>query len=127
MPLDFLKKGGNDDEENEKLVDEEFVELDAKTSQKQQKVVIRAETLKEFEDVEKVQEHLRNDHVVWVNIKPLKDRDMTKLKRAVNRIKKTVKAVNGDMAGVDEDWIVVCPEYAEIERSTKESGTTATE
>jgi len=27
--------------------------------------------------------------------------------------------VDGDMAGVDEEWIVVCPEYATIERSGK--------
>lgn len=122
MDFGFLKKKNknNSDVSNSDLVDEDFVELDAKMSEQSKKVVIRAETLKEFEDVDSVQEHLRNDHIVWVNIKPLKDRDMTKLKRAVNRLKKTVKAVDGDMAGVDENWIVVCPEYAEIERSSEE-------
>jgi SepF-like predicted cell division protein (DUF552 family) len=117
MALGFLKKEG-EDSEDEDLVEDEFVELDAEVTERERKVVVRAETLKEFDDVENVQEHLRNDHIVWVNIKPLKDRDMSKLKRAVKRLKKTVKAVDGDIAGVDEDWVVVTPNYATIERTS---------
>lgn len=114
MALNFIK---SQDDDAEDVVDDDFVELDAKRSEKDEKVVIRAETLKEFADVEDVQEHLRNDHIVWVNIKPLKKKDMADLKRAVKRLKKTIKAVEGDMAGVDEEWIVVCPGYAEIART----------
>lgn len=122
MPLGFLKKEGEDS--NAEIVDDDFVELDANMSENDSKVVIKAETLKEYDDVEKVQEHLRNDHIVWVNIGPLKETDMTNLKRAVKKLKKTVKSIDGDMAGVDEEWIVVCPRYAEIQRSeeTQEAG-----
>jgi len=81
-------------------------------------VVIRAVTLEEFGDVEEAQEHLRNDHIVWINISPLKNREMADLKRAVKRLKKTVRNIDGDMAGVDEDWIVACPDYAKIARSS---------
>jgi SepF-like predicted cell division protein (DUF552 family) len=116
MGLGFLNSG---DSETEDVVDDDFVELDAEMSETEEKVVIRAETLKEFNDVEKVQEHLRNDHVVWVNIQPLKNREMADLKRAIKRLKKTVASVDGDMAGVDEEWIVACPEYATIHRSGK--------
>ena len=118
MGLGFLNK--NKDEESENVVEDDFVELDAKPSNEKRDVVVRAETLKEFDDTEKVQEHLRNGHIVWVNIRPLKNRDMSKLKRAVKRLKKTVKAVDGDIAGVDEEWIVVTPEYATIERTGEE-------
>ncbi len=115
MPFDFLKSGDSGDE----ILEDDFVELDAKTSESDEKIVIRAATLKEFGDVENVQEHLRDNHIVWVNISPLKDKDMTDLKRAVKRLKKTVKSIDGDMAGVDEDWIVVCPGYATIARSSE--------
>jgi SepF-like predicted cell division protein (DUF552 family) len=117
MGLGFLNSG--EKETTEEVVDDDFVELDAEMSETEEKVVIRAETLKEFNDVEAVQEHLRNDHIVWVNIQPLKNREMADLKRAIKRLKKTVASVDGDMAGVDEEWIVVCPEYATIERSGK--------
>lgn len=116
MGLGFLNSGQEDKDEN--IVEDDFVELDAKMSEKTEKVVVRAETLNEFDDIESVQDHLRNDHIVWLNIKPLKNRDMTDLKRAVKRLKKTIKAVDGDMAGVDEDWIVATPGYAEIARSS---------
>ncbi|MFB6203677.1 MAG: cell division protein SepF [Candidatus Nanohaloarchaea archaeon] len=114
MALGFLKPDEGDGEE---LVEDEFVELDAKSRDKDQKVIIRAETLREFDDVKDVQKHLREDRIVWVNIKPLKETDMSNLKRAVKRLKKTVRSIDGDMAGVDEEWIVVCPSYAEIARS----------
>lgn len=114
MPLDFLKK---DDSNEETLVEDEFVELDAEMTEEDQKVVIRAVTLKEFGDTEKVQKHLRNNHIVWINIGPLKSKDMTDLKRSVKRLKKTVKSIDGDMAGVDEEWIIACPSYAKISRT----------
>lgn len=115
MPFDFLKS--EDSGSDAEIIDDDFVELDAENVEQDQKVTIRAATLKEYKDVEQVQEYLRDDYIVWVNIQPLKNREMADLKRAVNRLKKTVKAVDGDMAGVDEEWIVVCPEYATIERS----------
>lgn len=118
MGLGFLNKNNDEDEEN--VIEEDFVELDAKPTNENEDVVVRAETLQELEDVEKVQENLRNNHIVWVNIQPLKNRDMSQLKRAVKRLKKTVRAVDGDIAGVDEEWIVVTPEYATIERSGDE-------
>ncbi|MFB6208311.1 MAG: cell division protein SepF [Candidatus Nanohaloarchaea archaeon] len=114
MALGFLSK----DNEEESLVDDDFVELDAKMTDSDDKVVIRAVTLTEFDDVEEAQQHLRNDHIVWINIQPLKNKEMTALKRAVKRLKKTIKAIDGDMAGVDEDWIVACPSYARIARSS---------
>lgn len=123
MALNFLNKDNKDD--SEEIIDDDFVELDAEIAEGNKKAVIRAETLQEFDDIEAVQDHLRNDHIVWINIGPLKSKDMTNLKRAVNRLKKTIKAIDGDMAGVDESWIVACPSYAEIARSTKEKGSQA--
>jgi len=113
MGLGFLNKEKN----NETAIEDDFVELDAEMSETDEQVVIRAATLKEFADVDKVQEHLRENHIVWVNIKPLKNKDMADLKRAVKRLKKTIKSIDGDMAGVDEDWIVACPSYARISRT----------
>lgn len=120
MAFGFINKKDSS-EEQDQIIEEDFVELDAKTTEERQKVVVRAETLKEFDDVERVQDRLRDKQIVWVNIRPLKQKDMTKLKRAVKRLKKTVRSVDGDIAGVDEDWIVVTPSFAEIERSEEVS------
>jgi len=114
MALGFLNIGDGDEENSSP---EEFVELDTRPGEEERDVTIRAETLSEFEDVENVQEHLRNDDIVWVSIKQLRNRNMSDLKRAVKRIKKTVQSIDGDMAGVDEDWIVAAPDYAKVARS----------
>ena len=103
-------------EESIDVDEDEYVELDAVSDESSSKIKIRIQTLKEFQDVEKVQNMLRDNNIVWVKIKPLKDKDMTDLKRAIDRLKKTVKSLNGDVAGVDEDWLVACPQYAQIHR-----------
>jgi SepF-like predicted cell division protein (DUF552 family) len=96
------------------LSEEDYVEIKSEEDQKQ--VKIRVATLNEFGDVENVQNMLRNGDIVWIKIKPLKDKDMTDLKRAIDRLKRTVEAIKGDIAGVDEEWIVACPSFARIHR-----------
>lgn len=103
-------------EESVGIDEDEYVELDAVSEEKNKKVKIRIVTLNEFTDVEKVQDLLRENSIVWVKIRPLKDKDMTELKRAIDRLKKTVKAINGDVAGIDEDWLIACPSYAHVKR-----------
>ena len=56
--------------------------------------------------------------IALVNIKPLKDKDLVELKRAINKIKKTCDAIDGDIAGFGEDWIAVVPSFAHIHRAT---------
>ncbi len=113
MPLDWLF--GKQEQTLEESKDE-YVELDAVPAGPSQSVKIRVVTLNEFGDVETVQNYLRDDDIVWVKIKPLKDKDMTDLKRAIDRLKKTVSAINGDVAGIDDDWLIACPSYASVHR-----------
>jgi len=52
-----------------------------------------------------------------INIRPLKERDLIELKRAINKLKKTCDAVEGDIAGFGEDYLVAVPNFAQIYRS----------
>ena len=52
-----------------------------------------------------------------VNIRPLKDRDLVELKRAINKLKKTCEAIEGDLAGFGDDWLVVTPSFASVFRN----------
>ena len=51
-----------------------------------------------------------------VNIKPLKDKDLVELKRAINKLKKTCDAIDGDIAGFGDNWIAAVPNFAQIHR-----------
>jgi hypothetical protein len=52
----------------------------------------------------------------------LKEKDLTELKRSINKLKKTCDAVDGDIAGFGDDYIVVAPSFAKIYRAPSASG-----
>lgn len=102
--------------------DEGYVELSSEGEGGQSKVTVRQFVLEDFADVKPVLDSLRDGYTVaLINIKPLKDRDLVELKRAVNKIKKTCDAVDGDIAGFGDDWICVTPSFAEIYRDSRAS------
>ena len=103
---------------------EEYVELDnAGGEDGKSKIVVKPFVVEDFSDIKGVLDGLREGYTIClVNIKPLKDKDLVELKRAVNKLKKTCDAVNGDIAGFGDDWIVVAPHFVEIHRT---KGTTA--
>ncbi len=99
--------------------DEQYVELSAtgaKTN-KHNKIVVRSFVLEDFSDVKTIVDTLREGYTIaLINIAPLKEKDLVDLKRAISKLKKTVSAVEGDIAGFGDDYIVVAPSFAEIYR-----------
>lgn len=98
---------------------EEYVELDNMSGDDaKSKVVVRPYVIEDFSDIKPVLDALREGFTVClVNIKTLKDKDLVELKRAINKLKKTCDAINGDIAGFGDDWIVVAPHFVEIHRN----------
>ncbi len=102
-------------------VDKDFLHVDADTTGEKTKIVLRPYVLEEFEDVKPVLDALREGYTIpLINIRPLKEKDLVELKRAINKIKKTTDAIEGDIAGFGEDWIAVVPSFAQIYREKKE-------
>ena len=101
---------------------EEYVELDTLASEESKpKVTVRPFVIDDFSDIKQILDALREGYTIaLVNIKPLKDKDLVELKRAINKFKKTCEAIEGDIAGFGDDYIVVTPSFAEIYR-TKET------
>lgn len=96
----------------------EYVELDTDSDLARSKVMVRPFMLKEFDDVKPVLQALREGHTIsLVNIRPLKEKDLVELKRAINKLKKTTDAVEGEIAGFGEDFLVVTPSFATIYRT----------
>ncbi|MEM5794620.1 MAG: cell division protein SepF [Candidatus Aenigmatarchaeota archaeon] len=95
---------------------EEFVELDTSLLEEDKRIKIKVENLTGFVDTEKVQQLLREGNVVFLKIKDLRNKDINELKRCVERLKKTCLAMNGDMVGVDEDFLIITPDFARVFR-----------
>ncbi len=103
--------------------EEEFLELNTDTkSDTKSKIIVRPFVINDFSDVKEVLDNLRDGYTIaLVNIKPLKEKDLVELKRAINKMKKTCDAMEGDIAGFGDDYLVVTPSFAQIYRN-KQTG-----
>jgi SepF-like predicted cell division protein (DUF552 family) len=117
----FKRTSFNEDEHTE--AEDEYVELNTEMNQgTSSKVMVRPFVLDDFSDVKQVLEVLREGYTICLlNIRPLREKDMVELKRAINKLKKTIEAIGGDIAGFGEDYIVVVPSFAGIYRSGSDS------
>lgn len=96
----------------------EYVELDNEMEMGKSKVLVRPFQLEQFDDVKPVLDSLREGYTIaLVNIRPLKEKDLVELKRAVNKLKKTTDAIEGEIAGFGEDFLVITPSFASIYRN----------
>ena len=119
--FDKLKEkvsGGDGAEVLHETEEEGYVELGTDTSaESSSKVTVRPFVIEDFESIKPILDSLREGHTIaLVNIKPLKDKDLIELKRAINKIKKTCDAIDGDIAGFGDNWIAAVPSFAHIHR-----------
>lgn len=93
----------------------DYIELDtSEMDKKKGKIPIAVERLDDFLDSDRIQKKIRNGAVVLVKIKKLKEKDISELKRAIDKLRKTCVAMNGTIAGIDEDWVICMPAFAHI-------------
>ncbi len=118
------KFAGTFSSEDEAMGDsaDQYVEISSEAPVKDSsKISIRPFVMEDFDDIRVVLDVLRQGHTIaLINIRPLKDKDLVELKRAINKLKKTTDAISGDIAGFGDDWICVTPGFASIYRATEE-------
>lgn len=94
---------------------EDYVALESRKYEN--KLQVRTFALTEFEDVKKISKCVREGQsVVLVDLKPLKEKDIIDLKRSVNKLKALSQEVQGDIAGLTGDWVVMTPGGISVER-----------
>ncbi|MFH1054447.1 MAG: cell division protein SepF [Candidatus Woesearchaeota archaeon] len=115
-----MDKIGMRDEDNSG--EEGYVELDTEVESTKSKIIVRPFVLHDFDNIKDILDSIRTGNTIaLVNMKPLKEKDLIELKRAINKLKKTTDAMEGEIAGFGEDYIVVTPSFATIYRSKGES------
>lgn len=98
------------------LEEGEYIELDTTSETASGKIPIKVEKIEDFADSDRVQKTVRDGAIVLVKIKALKEKDMSELKRVIDKLRKTCVALNGDIAGIDEDWVILTPSFAHVAR-----------
>ena len=113
MAFNLKKVFGKDDSE-------EYVEIDVNSMEKKDsKIVVKPFVMRQFDDINDILNSLREGFTIAViDIKPLKTKDVIELKRAITKVKKTVEALEGSIAGFGENMIIATPKFAEIHKAS---------
>lgn len=98
---------------------DEYVEIDLDSAEpKENKVIVKPFVLRQYDDITEVLNALRDGYTIAViDIKILKSKDVVELKRAVSKIKKTVDAIEGSIAGFGENVVIATPKFAQIHKA----------
>lgn len=94
----------------------DYFEIDESKAGMDKNVKIKIDELKRFADTERIQDMVRKGNIVFLRIKDLRQKDINELKRSVEKLKRTITASEGDIVGVDEDFLVLTPSFAKIFR-----------
>lgn len=110
-----LKKFFKKDEE------EEYVEIDLDSlNPQEEKILVRPFVLKHMDDLQDILNALREGYtIVVIDIKPMKTKDLIELKRAIAKLKKTVDAIEGSIAGFGENIVIATPSFAHVHKPTE--------
>jgi len=99
--------------------DDEYIEIDLGKEEKQNKIFVKLFVLKDYEEVNEILNALREGYTIAViDIKVLRQKDSIELKRAISKIKKTIDALEGSIAGFGENIVLATPSFAKIHKET---------
>jgi SepF-like predicted cell division protein (DUF552 family) len=117
MVFKGIKKAimGEEEELEDYDLSDDYLELDLNAQKKENKVLVKLFTLNDYEEVNNILNVLREGYTIAViDIKNLRQKDSIELKRAISKIKKTVDALEGNIAGFGENTVIVTPSFAKI-------------
>ena len=97
--------------------DAEYIEIDLGQDKKDKKILVKLFVLKHYEDVNQILNSLRQGYTIAIiDMKVLKQKDSIELKRAISKIKKTIDALDGSIAGFGENIVIATPSFAHIHK-----------
>ena len=106
-----LRKGASEEDSPD------FIEIDTNAKENNSKVMVKTFVLKTYEDINPILNALREGYsIVVIDIKSLKAKDVIELKRVVSKIKKTVEAIEGSIAGFGDNVIIATPSFAKVQK-----------
>lgn len=112
MPLKIFGK-----KEHSKEDIEDYFEVDSFSREEGNGYLgIKIEKLNTFEDTERILRTIREGDIIFLKIKGLKEKDIGELKRCIERLKKSIIANNGDIVGVEQDWLILTPSGVRVHR-----------
>jgi uncharacterized protein len=80
------------------------------------KTYLKAMPLKDLSDLEAIKTEVSNGNILILRITPLANKSIEDVKQAVNELYAFAESINGDIARLGEERIVICPPKIRIWR-----------
>jgi SepF-like predicted cell division protein (DUF552 family) len=93
---------------------EKYVETTG-TSATGAKMNVRVGEIQRYEDLKEFTDYVYSGNVLILDFSPIADEEVI-LKRITNDLKKLTKEINGDIAGIGNNLMIVAPSDVKVER-----------
>jgi len=100
----------------EQQIEQPIVETPPKTTETQVNTYLKAMPLRELTDLENVKSEVKSGNIVILRITPLATKSIEDVKQAVNQLYEFAESVNGDIARLGDERVVICPDKIRIWR-----------
>ncbi len=92
-------------------------EIDTKTHTNENLLEVKVFVLDNYENIKDILDIIRGEKTMClVDIHLLRNKDPDELRRSVDKLKKTVEAVGGELVGFHENWILAAPKNVHIHK-----------
>ncbi|HDS59632.1 MAG TPA: DUF552 domain-containing protein [Thermoplasmatales archaeon] len=82
---------------------------------------VKVAELQNYEDLKNFSEYVYGGHILLLDLNPISSDDM-ELERSTNELKRVVRDINGDIAGLGRNWLIVTPNGVKIDRRKLRGG-----
>jgi SepF-like predicted cell division protein (DUF552 family) len=105
-------------EEDEKSA--ESPAKDKEVAEGSAKMYLRAMPLRDLADLEEIKSEVNKGNVLILRITPLASKSIEDVKRAVNELYEFAESIDGDIARLGEERVVICPQNIRIWREKRQ-------
>jgi len=92
-------------------------DVDIKTSKENKILDVKVFVLDDYENIRDILDVVRSESTMClIDIHLLRNKNPDELRRAIDKLKKTVQAVSGEVVGFHENWILVAPKNVNIHK-----------
>ena len=94
---------------------EKYVEPTAGESSGDAKMYVRVGEIQRYEDLKEFTDYVYGGNILILDFTPIAEEDVI-LKRITNDLKELAKEINGDIAGIGNNLMIVSPANVKVER-----------
>ncbi len=98
----------------------EYIEIDTDEAQrKTAKLLVKFFNLTDYNDIKPILDSIREGYsICLIKVKTLREKDLTDLKRAIAKLKRTCTAAQCEIIGIDENYIITVPDFVDVVKGT---------